>query len=738
VIRGTALALLSACWPLVAAAQTMASATQRAESLSLAGRPWHAAETLLDAAARAPRQDPRFIVQGARAELHARRYDRARSLLAGQPWLGDYAGGDALAVLGEAELQLGMPARAAQRFVAARERTRGPRTGLLAIRAALAFEAAGQLDSAALYYAAARTGGLATIEPWLRLREARVRRDTTVGLPLLTGLPPVVAREATAARAAALLAAADSHAARQAFHEAGQSLLSARLALLLGDSTAARAELYGLLARAPASDDAAAGVTVAHGPLPARTPAERVALARALRAHGAAAESRTQVARAVAAGDTSGATRMLEGELNTTLGRYRDAEAAYRAAASDPAWTPLALYRRARVLLRLADPGAAEALAVFAQTYPADTAAPTALYLLGDNLADRGDAAGAERWLAELTRRYPVDARSSLARFRLAAAARRRGASDSAARLYAAEITVGGVQRAAARYWLARMARERGDTTTADSLWRTLAREDSIGYYGVRARSIGGLPPLRIAPDSASPTAAADSGLARLDTLLLAGMDTEAALEVRALLTHAPASVDELLAWSVGLSGRGWGPAGVRLGWQAAPRAPNDARALRAIFPWPRRAALEAEAREFAVDPALFAAVVRQESTFDSEALSRAGARGLAQLMPGTAAQAARGLDVSLAPEWLTVPDLNLHLGASHLAALLRRFHGRVEVALAAYNAGAAPVVRWLTRPGAEDPDQFVEQIPFQETRGYVRSVLRNRELYRALYLAER
>jgi hypothetical protein len=156
VIRGTALALLSACWPLVASAQTTASATQRAESLSLAGRPWHAAETLLDAAARAPRQDPRFIVQGARAELQARRYDRARSLLAGQPWLGDYAGGDALAVLGEAELQLGMPVRAAQRFAAARERTRGPRAGLLAIRAALAFEAAGQLDSAARYYAAAR------------------------------------------------------------------------------------------------------------------------------------------------------------------------------------------------------------------------------------------------------------------------------------------------------------------------------------------------------------------------------------------------------------------------------------------------------------------------------------------------------------------------------------------------------------------------------------------------------
>ncbi|HJQ66975.1 MAG TPA: hypothetical protein VJ816_11380, partial [Gemmatimonadales bacterium] len=97
-IRAAAIALVGALGPLVAAAQSPFNASQRAESLWQAGRPWHAAETLLDAAARAPRQDPDFIVQGARAELQARRYDRARSLLIGQPWLDDYAGGDALAV----------------------------------------------------------------------------------------------------------------------------------------------------------------------------------------------------------------------------------------------------------------------------------------------------------------------------------------------------------------------------------------------------------------------------------------------------------------------------------------------------------------------------------------------------------------------------------------------------------------------------------------------------------------
>jgi soluble lytic murein transglycosylase len=69
---------------------------------------------------------------------------------------------------------------------------------------------------------------------------------------------------------------------------------------------------------------------------------------------------------------------------------------------------------------------------------------------------------------------------------------------------------------------------------------------------------------------------------------------------------------------------------------------------------------------------------------------------------------------------------------------LLLRFGGRVEVAVAAYNAGAGPAARWIERPGAEDADRFIELIPYQETRGYVRSVLRNRELYRALYVVPR
>jgi soluble lytic murein transglycosylase len=692
---------------------------------------------VLAAVARGGPLDAALLVQGAKAELFARRYDRARSLLVGQPWLDTLGEGEGLAVLAEAEARLGVADSAAVHYAAARARTHGARAALLAVREGLAWEAAQAPDSAAAAFATARTIGLPAIDAWLRLREARVTRDTAVAFRLLAHLPAPVAREAAAARAHALLVAGDSGDALEAFAQAGRTLELARLALARGDSVRARDALYGLMARAPESDDAAAAVGVALGALPARTPPERVALARALKFHGAAGDARTEVEQALRLGDSSAATLLFAGELYTAAARYRDAARADLAAARDSAVRPLAIYRRARLLVRLGDPGAAEALAAFAQAFPADTAAPSALYALGDMLGERGDRAGAARWLGEVIARYPADLRASLARFRLAAQALRDSVPDSAAALFRAEVAANGAQRLAARFWLGKLALAAGDSAAGRATWLALVREDSIGYYGLRARRAAALPPLRLAagplPPPLPPVAAS---LSRLDTLVLAGLDTAAQIEVRAILGRAPQQeVDALLAWSGGLAQRGFGPAAVRLGWQAALKAPGDARVLRAIFPWPNRGTVEAEAAEFGVDPLLLVAIVRQESVFDAAALSPAGARGLAQLLPGTAALTARGLDVTFYPDWITVPDLNLHLGAAHLEELLRRFDDRVEVAAAAYNAGVAPVVRWLGRAGAADPDAFIELIPYLETRGYVRSVLRNRDLYRALYV---
>lgn len=718
------------------------TATFRADSLRLAGRPWHAAETLLAAARRDPNPNAFLIVEGAKAEVNARRYERARVLLAAQPWLHDYQDGEALAVLGEAEYGLAKYADAAKHFVLARERASATTSALLAVRAALAFEADSEPDSAAVAFAAARKSGkLESIAGWLRLREARVTRDTGRVRELLAEVPLPAARLVPLVRARALLLGGDSAGALAAFEQAGKGLDATRLALAMRDSARARIALYALFTRAPLSDDAAAAVPLAQGPLPPRAPPEHVALARAMNRRTTLRDARTHLEHAIRAGDSSATTLLVYGDVLSGSGRFREAAHAFAAAARDSALRPVALYRRARTLIRLGDPIAADALAGFAKTFPADSAAPGALYLLGDLLDDRGKADDAARWYGELIARYPADGRASLARFRLAARAETAGQLDSAAALYRAEAEIPtSQQRTAARFWLGKLAFARGDSAQAREIWSALAREDSIGYYGVRARRETGLAPLAFTPapptiPATLPTPPVLGGLARIDTLLLAGLDSEAQAEIRVVLSRPPQDLQALLGWSEGLGARGYGSAAVRLGWQAALQAPGDPRVLRAIFPWPNRAAMNAEAEEFGVDALLLTAIVRQESVFDVEALSPAGARGLAQLLPSTAALTARGLDVAFYPDWITVPDLNLHLGAAHLAELLRRF-GRIDAAIAAYNAGPTPVRRWLLRAGASDPDRFLEMIPYPETRGYVRSVLRNRELYRALYEA--
>jgi soluble lytic murein transglycosylase len=715
------------------------TATFRADSLRLAGRPWHAAETLLAAAKRDPNPNAFLVVEGAKAELQARRYDRARAVLVRQPWLNDYVGGEALAVLAEAEYGLSRYAEAAAHFDQARARAPAAKKPLLAVWSGLAHEGAGQPDSAALAFAAAREGGsLGSIDPWLRVRQARVTRDTAAARALLTDVPAPAAREVPIARARARLLAGDTAGALDAFAQAGKNLELARLALVARDSARARAALYELLARAPLSDDGAAAVPLAQRPFPPQTPAEHVALARALNRRTTTRDARVHVEHALRSGDSSAATLMLYAELLVAGGRVREAERTYRLVGRDSAFAVIAEYRRARVLVRLGDAQAVAALSGFAQRYPNDSAAPGALFILADMLEDR-DWSAAARWYGELIARYPSDARASTARFRLAANAEQEGRLDSAAALYQSEITAGGGgQRTAARFWLGKMTQARNDSARAREIWLALAREDSIGYYGVRARRETALPPLAFSSPLmplAAPPVAVMVGLARIDTLLLAGLDTAALAEVRVVLARPPQELEALLAWSRGLSMRGYGSAAVRLGWQAALQAPGDPRVLRAIFPWPNRVAIEAEADEFGVDALLLAALVRQESVFDVEALSPAGARGLAQLLPSTAALTARGLDVTFYPDWITVPDLNLHLGAAHLAELLKRF-GRLDAAIAAYNAGPSPVRRWLARFSTEDVDHFIELIPYPETRGYVRSVLRNRELYRALYEA--
>lgn len=155
----------------------------------------------------------------------------------------------------------------------------------------------------------------------------------------------------------------------------------------------------------------------------------------------------------------------------------------------------------------------------------------------------------------------------------------------------------------------------------------------------------------------------------------------------------------------------------------------------RLVYPFPYRDLVETAARKYGVDPLLLVALIRQESSFDPRANSSAGARGLTQFMPSTAATLAPSVGLNnFGSDDLYRPSVAIPLGAAYLADLTREFGGNPYLALAAYNAGSGNVRSWLGDNPRDDFDLLAEEIPFQETRSYVRNVYRFYQEYISLY----
>jgi len=138
------------------------------------------------------------------------------------------------------------------------------------------------------------------------------------------------------------------------------------------------------------------------------------------------------------------------------------------------------------------------------------------------------------------------------------------------------------------------------------------------------------------------------------------------------------------------------------------------------------------------VDPLVLHAIIRQESLFQYNALSPAGAVGLMQLMPGTARRIARGAGIRgrLRKQDLLRPERNVALGAYYLSTLLSLYGGDYLRAVAAYNAGESAVARWWGDAGG-DPALFLERVAYRETRGYLRKVFFNLLQYYRIYRPE-
>ena len=305
-----------------------------------------------------------------------------------------------------------------------------------------------------------------------------------------------------------------------------------------------------------------------------------------------------------------------------------------------------------------------------------------------------------------------------------------------------------------ALYWLGRNAERQSNPAHARSFYNKAIERFPETYFGHAAtlrlaklgpgeenpaeflQKIPPAPPLRPF-DEPIPTTVEDRW-ARAMALRMIAFDASAELELKAAY-FATASPRLMIEAAQAAFDQGHFAAGMAYARVAVPNF--DARkiddlpkpAWKALFPLPYEAALRREAAKNGFDPMLAAGLIRQESTFQADAVSPANAVGLMQVLPSTGKLLARQLRLRYAKAKLTEPDFNITLGMVYVAGLLRAT-GEPEYALAAFNAGEDRIAAWRAERNYEEIPELVESIPFTETREYVQIVLRNAEVYRLIY----
>lgn len=311
----------------------------------------------------------------------------------------------------------------------------------------------------------------------------------------------------------------------------------------------------------------------------------------------------------------------------------------------------------------------------------------------------------------------------------------------------------------AALYFSGRLAENNGDPATARALYEHASRTFPNHYYAMLCRRR--LEDASIAAAVAAPkwvaelntlkwpavAAAADYALSpaakareeRASLLAEVALDEYAELELRGGLREQPHVTAMLMAKFA--QRRGAPERGIRLvkslypAYFATPLEAAPFAFWQMAYPLPWRNNLEQLARERDLDPFIVAGLIRQESEFDAGAISRSNARGLTQVMPGTGSWLAGKMGLGrFSIGMLSMPETNLNLGTFYMRMMLNQLDQNWEYMLAAYNAGKGRVDKWRTWFEYREPAEFVESIPFDETRNYVQVVLRNADFYRRLY----
>jgi soluble lytic murein transglycosylase len=724
----------------IAANPALRSAQQEIDG----GHPWKAT-LALSPRLNSQKRDPATVLVAARAASEWGGWMEVEKLLSKEPWTDSLYGGAGEVLLARAALDRNGSAEAVEHAARAlRHPTSSATVAARRVYLARALDRVEDADSSASLYVAAASG-LPAVGDWLRLRAAGATKDADERSRLYARVSSGVARSRIPwTEAQARERFGDIPGAIERYSALKARLITLRLRMTAARDSAGKAALkdsvIAFLRSSPSRDDTRQAVQLLDNAQVALTPADELVMARALASPGPLARALTGFERANRAGILRPDDRLQYALALSRAGRNTAALALLDSIQEPSGTAARAAYQRARLVMTASGASSAmPALRSVADRFATETeTASAALYLLADLQTDAGADADAGKTYRELYSRYPSASRADDARFRAAVIDLVAGHTRAAAAGFDSitKLFPNSNERNAARYWAARAWLAAGDRKRAEAGWQAILTEDPATYYGIvsarRLRKPVWKP--ASAADKFTSFPAIDSAFRRADLLEKLGMDTEAHFELDAIEDSAFASRDRALATANAFRAHGEGAVAIRIGNKLIEQGEKDARAYRLAYPVIDREELQRNATANKLDAALVAGLIKQESAFFPRAVSVANARGLMQVLPSVGAEIAKALHY---PVWSTSllfdPDVNLQIGTNHLAAATRQYDDIVRV-LAAYNAGAARVERWSKKNTTGDIELFAEQIPFVETRDYVRVVQRNAEIYRALY----
>lgn len=360
----------------------------------------------------------------------------------------------------------------------------------------------------------------------------------------------------------------------------------------------------------------------------------------------------------------------------------------------------------------------------------------------------------------ELQQRFPNGSKASYAHWKTAWLTLRQGRKEEAKKLLEEQISLypGGNEANAALYWRARLAEEDNQPAMARAFYQKLSDRYRNYYYAELARArldklplvadppgefplLDRIPPLQHAEKITLEEAPTDNlHLQKAKLLGNGGLVDFAASEMQAAAKEDPGS------WALAQTAQLFTDTGhydraIETMKRSVPSyfavdlsmLPREY--WEALFPRPYWPDLKKFSEKNGLDPYLVASLIRQESEFNPLAVSRANAVGLMQLLPKTGKVVAREEHVKhYNASQLYTPAMNLQLGTRYFRGMVDQFGGSFEHALAAYNAGSDRVQEWMGQGPYRDSPEFVESIPFTETREYVQAIMRNASVYRQLY----